>query len=178
MQPVLASCADRVPSPFVNSSFKVMPISLSPSHRGGSAPQVNLSHSFGLASQITRPPCAEHLAGDVAGVFSGEVQQKLCHLFGGAETAHRGLFGQCRFVLSSERSHHIGVDDAGGHTVHGDAAGTFFFCQRLGQADEARLGGGIVYLTAAAGLAPHTAHGEDTARFAAYHPRAGPAGRG
>ena len=80
-------------------------------------------------------------------------------------------FGQCRFVLSSERSHHIGVDDAGGHAVHGNAAGTFFFCQCLGQADEARLGGGIVYLAAAAGLAPHAAHRQDAARLAPDHAR-------
>jgi hypothetical protein len=111
----------------------------------------------------------EHLSGDVSGILAGQKDQQLCNFFRGAQPPHRGLLGQRRLVLGGKSRHHIGLDDPRRYAVHRDAAGTFFLGQCLGQADEPGFRGGIVHLTAAAGLAPHTAHGQNAALLAADH---------
>src|SRR5699024_5102101 len=125
------SSALTVPSlaPLRSISFKVIPIVYSPFRSKGQAACGCSNHQPAVHPK--------HLPCDVAGLLPCQEQQGPGHFLGIAQPAHGGLLGQGGLVSGGKGRHHVGVDDAGGHTVDGDAAGAFLPGQGLGQADEA-----------------------------------------
>ena len=57
---------------------------------------------------------------------------------------------------SGKCARHVGVDEARRHAIHRDVAAADFLRQRLGEADERRLGGGVVGLARVARSTPTT----------------------
>ena len=66
---------------------------------------------------------------------------------------------------------HICQYHAGGQTVDPDVAGAQLFGQRLGQADDRGLGGGVADFTGSADLPPHGRNVDDTAAAVLQHSR-------
>src|SRR5687768_12707778 len=93
-------------------------------------------------------------AGDEPGVVGGEEHHAARDLFRLAETAERNLRDDVllKHVLR-HGLHHLGVDVAGTDRVDGDPALGALLRERLGEADLAGLGGGIVRLSHLALLA-------------------------
>ena len=86
-------------------------------------------------------------AGDEAGGVVGEEGDTARDLLGGAETADRDERQDLGVQnLLRHRHHHLGGDVAGRDDVDGDAARGRLLGHRLGEAEQGRLGGGVVGL--------------------------------
>ena len=100
----------------------------------------------------------DDLSGDVAGGVGGQEADDGGDFIGLSETLH-GDHGFDDFLdLVGQDVGHIGGDESGGDTIDGDPAFGKFLGRRLGQADQAGLGGRIVAL---AGIAHDTGDAGD-----------------
>ena len=80
-------------------------------------------------------------------------------------------FTQCPHRFSIVHRVHRGIDAPRRNGIDPNAGQTDFFCQRLGQADQTGLGGGIRHLARSTAHAPYRGDVEDTAVTAAQHIR-------
>ena len=78
-------------------------------------------------------------AGDVAGGWPGQEGHGMGDVGGFAETAERDLPEQALARRLRHRTGHIGVDEAGRHHIHGDAARADFLRQRLAEGNDASI---------------------------------------
>ena len=86
-----------------------------------------------------------------------------------AEAVDRDLGDDLAEHVRRDRRDHVGVDIARRDGVDGDAVARAFLGQRLGEAVDARLGGGIIDLAVLAGLAVDRADVDDPAVAARLH---------
>ncbi len=86
-----------------------------------------------------------------------------------AEPADRNAGDDLLQHVGRHGAHHVGVDIAGRDRVDGDALGGTFLRQRLGEAVDAGLGGGVVHLAVLPGLAVDRADIDDAAEIALAH---------
>src|SRR6516162_11350694 len=121
------------------------------------------------------------LPGDISGGVGGQEADHPGDLLGLAEPADRDLGPDLVQYLVRDGSQHSGGDEAGGDCVDGqpDAVPDGPLCpadledglagQRLGQPEQAGLGGGVVDLADVAGLADDRGYVDDPAGAALDH---------
>src|SRR5690606_9211230 len=110
------------------------------------------------------------LAGDVGGFVGGQVDGGGGDLVARAEAAGGDVLEDGLALLVVEHVGHRAGDEARGDAVDGDAAAADLLGQRLGEADHAGLGGGVVGLARVAGDADHRGDADDAAGAALHHP--------
>src|SRR3954470_21938660 len=109
-------------------------------------------------------------AGDEAAVLGAEEGDSAGDLVGAAQTADRDSRDDFLEHLGRDRRDHLGVDIAGRDRVDGDSGAGALLGERLGEAVDARFGGGVIDLAILAGLAVDRADVDDPAVFALAHP--------
>ena len=105
---------------------------------------------------------ADDLAGDVAGFAAGQETRPASATSSTVPSRPAGM--SCRYSVrrSSGKSRgHLGLDQPGRDGVDGDLARRQLARHRLGEADDARLGGGVGRLPGVAHHADHRAHVDD-----------------
>ncbi len=157
---------------------KSCPFLLSPSH-SGEPPEVTLL--------IVSPCCldhkaavdAEHLSGDVPGILSGRERPEALPLLRRCRKRPTGVSSASAALSSAVNAAIISVSMTPGATQFTVMPlGPSSLASALVRPMRPRFRSGIVYLAAAAGLAPHAAHGQDAARLCGGSSRAVPAGTG
>ena len=78
------------------------------------------------------------LAGDVAGLRRSQEQHRGGNVFRAAQPGHGNLRQQARALLFGQRPGHVGVDEARGDGVDGDAPRGHLPRQRLGEPEQRR----------------------------------------
>ena len=112
---------------------------------------------------VMKPPSSPHRKATPRAISSAWPSRPtgiLATIFSSTSARHRG--------------DHVGVDIAGRDRVDGDAGARAFLRQRLGEAVDAGLGGGIIDLAVLAGLAVDRADVDDAAELARVHARRTP----
>src|SRR5713101_5464362 len=128
-------------------------------HHGASEPLVH------MLAAIDR----QRRAGDETGIVGDQEHHAAGDFIGLAEPADRDLGDDLLQHVGRHRRDHIGLGVAGRDGVHGDALGRAFLGQCLGEAVNARLGGGVVDLAILAALAVDRTDIDDTAEAALVH---------
>src|ERR1035437_6327382 len=111
----------------------------------------------------------EHVTGDVGGVGKSEESDGRGHLVGGADAAEGHGGGDRPEDGAAEGGGHVRVEEAGGRGGDGDAARPNLAAERLGEADQPRLGGRVVGLAGVAGHAGDARDVDDPAAPRAQH---------
>src|ERR1700678_3117836 len=88
------------------------------------------------------PGYGDKRAGEVMRLVGYQVPDGFGHIFRRAQSVHRNGVDYGLDDFLGKRGHHVGLDRAGYHAVDGDALGGGLQSERLGQAEEAGLGGG------------------------------------
>ena len=60
---------------------------------------------------------AQHLPGDIPGIFVAQKHDSPCNILSRAQTLYRRFLCQSRAVLVGKAGHHVGVNDAGKSTL-------------------------------------------------------------
>src|SRR5208282_6365895 len=100
-------------------------------------------------------------AGDEAGRVADQEHHAARDLLGVAEPADRNPRHDLLQHVLGHGAHHVGVDVAGRDGVDGHALARAFLRQRLGEAVDARFGGGVVDLAVLPGLAVYGTYVHD-----------------
>src|SRR6185312_4197578 len=111
----------------------------------------------------------ERRARDEAALVGHQEQHPAGDLLGLAEAADGDAGDDLLQHFLGHGAHHLGVDIAGGDGVDGDALAGALLGQGLGEAVDARLGGGVVHLAVLPGLAVDGADVDDAAEAALAH---------
>src|SRR5690606_40458974 len=98
------------------------------------------------ATYLDGEPSVDHhdLSRYVRGFLGGEEAGQGGDFLGPAEAAECHGLEAGRLDIVAQGVGHVGLDEAGGDHVDGDAPGTDLLGDGLGAPDEARLGGGVV----------------------------------
>ena len=108
-------------------------------------------------------------AGDEIGLVGGQEHHAAGDVVGMAEPAHRDAGDDLLQHVLGHRAHHLGIDIARRHRVHRDAEPRALLRQRLGEAVDARLGGGVVHLPVLPGLPVQRADIDDAPELGRAH---------
>lgn len=92
------------------------------------------------------------MSSDVVGLWAGEEDDCIGHLFWFAEAAHRNCLDEGVQVLLVYLGQQRRVGRSGADTIHGDIIARTFAREALRETDQARLGPGIDGLPEAAEL--------------------------
>src|SRR6185312_14411489 len=103
------------------------------------------------------------------GIVGDQEQYAAGDLVGLAEAADRDLGDDLLQYRRRHRRDHVGVGVTRRDRVDGDALGRTLLGERLGEAVDARLGGGVVDLAVLAALAVDRADVDDAAEAAGVH---------
>ena len=106
-------------------------------------------------------------------MFGGEEGHRVCHVLRLAGASLRDGLAHLGADSLRQSGGHIRGDEAGSHRVDGDVPAGQLLGEALGQADEARLAGGIVGLACVAPQTHHAAQVDDAAIALAHHPACG-----
>ena len=88
---------------------------------------------------------AQRLPGDEAGVIREQEYRRFGDVLARAEPSQRGFVRENLLGFLAVFIHHLCIDHAGGNAVNSHAAGAQLFGQRLRQADDRGLAGGICW---------------------------------
>src|SRR3984893_5261991 len=111
----------------------------------------------------------ENGTGYVAGVVLTQEADDACDLFRCAQALDGNAADHLLQRLLRHRSNHLSVDEARCDTVHGDAAPRRLQRQALGEAEQSRLGSGVVGLPDVAGFPDYRADVDDAAGGPLHH---------
>src|SRR5690606_22375363 len=129
-------------SPTKRCSATTDPEALQPSHENGPAPgPFSCPRSAGVSDEELTAIGRDGRTGDEAGFIRDKEDYTARDLRRLAETADRDLRNDALAHLFRHGHHHVGADIAGADGVDGDAGPRTLLCQRLGEAEVARLGG-------------------------------------
>ena len=103
-------------------------------------------------------------------MFGGKEGHRVCHVLRLSGVSLRDGLAHLGADGLRQGGGHIRSDEAGGHRIDGDVPAGQLFGEALGQADQARLAGGIVGLARVAPQAHHAAQVDDAAIALAHHP--------
>src|SRR5215213_1530988 len=102
------------------------------------------------SSDVQAAGYVQHVPGDVPGLFAGQVKHGPGHVVDGPEPLQRDRAGQVLARRLGQIGGHGSFYVSRGHSVDRDAPAPQLPRQRLGQADQPRLGRGIVRLAGVA----------------------------
>src|SRR6266542_5638627 len=105
----------------------------------------------------------ERRSRDELRLVRGQERHTAGNVHGPAQAAHRDTGDDLLQNISRHRAHHVCIDVTWRYGIHGDAEAGSLLRQRLGEAVDAGLGGGIVDLAILAGLASDAADIDDAA---------------
>src|SRR5918998_2416218 len=132
-------------------------------------PQVPLEHGHSAVH-------VHGLTRHVSGFVGGEIDDGGGDFVAPAEPSHGNGAKDPLALFVVEHVGHGRLDETRGHKVHGDVAACHLGGKRLGHADQACLGGGVIALARIARRAHHGADIDDAAMAAAHHALHGGAG--
>src|ERR1700693_3646724 len=108
-------------------------------------------------------------ARDVAGRRRAQEEHRVGHVLHLPEAPQGHALHQLLHLGWGKRARHVGLDEAGGDAVHGDIAAADLARERLREADDSRLGGGVVRLAGIAREAYDGSHVHDAPRPRLHH---------
>src|SRR5260221_13923383 len=97
-------------------------------------------------------------AGDIGRRGRAQEEDRLRDVLDPAEAPEGHALDQLLHLLRGQRAGHVGLDEPRRHAVHRDVAAADLAGERLGEAHDAGLGGGVVGLAGVAGEADYRGH--------------------